>query len=268
LNSSVDLRLSGKVALVTGSSAGIGRQISVRFAREGADIIVNGRNEKAMQDTSQMIEKLGRKAIVVKADVSKSKDVEDMAKQAYDKFGRVDVLVNNAGISGTPYKMIDLPENEWDAVIGTNLRGTWLVSKAVCKRMLKQQPAKDSAVLGKVINISSDAGKAGQPTIGCYSASKAGVIALTQAMARELGPKITVNAICPGYIMTNMYNMDEGMAKAAMLLLSNIHGFGEIPMKRMGVPEDVAGVAAFLASRDSDYVTGQAINVCGGITFQ
>jgi len=268
LNSFVEHRLSGRVALVTGSSAGIGRGISIRFASEGADVIVNGRNEKAMQETSQIIEKLGRKALAVRADISKSKQVEEMAKQAYDRFGRVDVLVNNAGISGTPYKLIDLPENEWDQVMETNLRGTWLVSKAICKRMLKQTPLKNSSVLGKVVNISSDAGKAGQPTIGCYSASKAGVIALTQAMARELGPKITVNAICPGYIMTSMYNMDEGMAKAAMLLLSNIHSFGEIPMKRIGVPEDVAGVAVFLASRDSDYVTGQAINVCGGIIFQ
>jgi NAD(P)-dependent dehydrogenase (short-subunit alcohol dehydrogenase family) len=267
LNGSTEGRLTGRVALVTGSSAGIGRGISIRFASEGANIIINGRNEKGMRETSQTVSRLGRKALVVKADINKSKEVEDMAKQAYDAFGRVDILVNNAGISGTPYKLTDLPENEWDRVMGTNLKGTWLVSKAICKRMLKQQPTKDSAILGKVINISSDAGKVGQPTIGAYSASKAGILALTQAMARELGPKITVNALCPGYIMTNMYNMDEGMAKAAMLLLSNIHSPAEIPMKRIGLPEDVAGVAVFLASRDSDYVTGQAINVCGGISF-
>jgi NAD(P)-dependent dehydrogenase (short-subunit alcohol dehydrogenase family) len=260
-------RLSNRVALVTGSGSGIGRAISVRFASEGAAIVINDVDEKTALETRQMIEKLGKKAIVVKADISKSAEVEAMAKAAYEKFGRVDILVNNAGVSGTPYKLIDLPEKEWDEVMAVNLRGTWLVSKAICKRMLKQEPAKGSTLLGKVINISSIAGKTGEQTIGCYSATKAGIIAVTQAMARELGPKITVNALCPGFILTNIYLNKEEVVMGGARIFENIHTVGEIPMKRIGQPEDVANVATFLASTDSDYMTGQAINICGGIAF-
>jgi NAD(P)-dependent dehydrogenase (short-subunit alcohol dehydrogenase family) len=267
MSRSLEQRLSGRVALVTGCGSGIGRATCVRFASEGAAVVGNDVDEKTALETRQMIEKLGKKAIVIKADISKSNEVEEIAKEAYEKFGRVDILVNNAGVSGTPYKLIDLPEKEWDEVMGVNLRGTWLVSKVICKRMLKQEPAKGSALLGKVINISSIAGKTGQQTIGCYSATKAGIIALTQAMARELGPKITVNAICPGFILTNIYRNSEDLLKAAAKLFSNIHTVGEIPMKRIGQPEDVANVAAFLASTDSDYMTGQAINICGGLEY-
>jgi NAD(P)-dependent dehydrogenase (short-subunit alcohol dehydrogenase family) len=260
-------RLNGQVAIVTGAGSGIGRATSVRFANEGADIVANDVDEKTAEETRLMIDKLGRKAIAIKADISKSNEVEGMAKQAYERFGRVDILVNNAGVSGTPYKLVDLPEKEWDEVMGVNLRGTWLVSKAMCKRMLKQEPIKGSTLLGKVINISSIAGKTGQQTIGCYSATKAGIIAVTQAMARELAPKISVNAICPGFILTNIYRNSEDLVKAAAQLFSNIHNVGEIPMKRIGLPEDVANVAAFLASRDSDYMTGQALNICGGVEY-
>jgi NAD(P)-dependent dehydrogenase (short-subunit alcohol dehydrogenase family) len=267
MSRSLGQRLSGRVALVTGCGSGIGRATCVRFASEGAAIVGNDVDEKTALETRQMIEKLGKKAIVIKADISKSNEVEEIAKEAYEKFGRVDILVNNAGVSGTPYKLIDLPEKEWDEVMGVNLRGTWLVSRVICKRMLKQEQAKGSVLLGKVINISSIAGKTGEQTIGCYSATKAGIIALTQAMARELGPKITVNALCPGFILTNIYRNNEELVKAGAKLFENIHSVGEIPMKRIGQPEDVANVAAFLASTDSDYMTGQAINICGGIAF-
>jgi len=262
MSSFSEQRLSGRVALVTGSGSGIGRAISLRFSSEGANIIANDMNEKTAEETGEMIKKLGRRVLVIKADVSKSNEVTAMTREAYEKFGRVDILVNNAGISGIPYKLIDLPEEEWDHVMGVNLTGTWLVSKAVCKQMQKQEPIKGSELRGKVINISSIAGKNGSPTIGCYAASKAGIISLTQTMALELTPRITVNAICPGFHLTNIYRMNEDLIKAAIILYSP----RPIPLKRIGLADDVANVAAFLASADSDYMTGQAVNVDGGIT--
>jgi 3-oxoacyl-[acyl-carrier protein] reductase len=255
-------KLPGRVALVTGSGSGIGRATSLRLSSEGADIIANDVNKKTAEETGEMIRRLGRRVLVVEADVSKSNEVTAMTKEAYEKFGRIDILVNNAGISGTPYKLIDLPEEEWDHVTGVNLRGTWLVSKAVCKQMVKQDLIKGSELRGKVINIASIAGKNGSPTIGCYAATKAGIISMTQTMSLELAPRITVNAICPGFHLTNIYRMNEDLIKAAIVLYSP----RQIPLKRIGLAEDVANVAAFLASSDSDYMTGQAVNVDGGIT--
>nr|MDO8098798.1 glucose 1-dehydrogenase [Candidatus Njordarchaeota archaeon] len=255
-------RLSGRVALVTGSGSGIGRAISLRLSSEGTDIIANDIDEKTADETGEMIKKLGRRVLVIKADVSKSNEVAAMTREAYEKFARVDVLVNNAGIGGIPYKLIDLPEEEWDHVMGVNIRGTWLLSKAICKQMLKQKPIKGSELRGKVINIASIAGKNGSPTIGCYAATKAGIISLTQTMSLELAPKITVNAICPGFHLTNIYRMNEELIRAAIMLYSP----RPIPLKRIGLADDVANVAAFLASSDSDYMTGQAINVDGGIS--
>nr|MDO8082389.1 SDR family NAD(P)-dependent oxidoreductase [Candidatus Freyarchaeota archaeon] len=255
-------RLSGRAALVTGSGSGIGRAISLRYAREGANIIVNDINLEGANETAKMIKELGRKAMVIKADVSKSAEVEAMVEKAYKDWGRIDILVNNAGISGIPYLIIEEPEPEWDRVMNTNLKGTWLCSKFVALRMLKQEK-KFGPLRGKIINTASIAGKTAFSHIGAYSASKFGVIGLTQVFAKELAPDITVNAICPGFHVTGIYLNSEEVIRESMKQFKS----PEILVGRIGKAEDVAPLATFLASNDSDYMTGQAINIDGGVEF-
>ncbi|MHA1579722.1 MAG: SDR family NAD(P)-dependent oxidoreductase [Candidatus Freyarchaeota archaeon] len=196
-------RLGGRVALITGAGSGVGRAISVRYAKEGADILVNDINLEGANETAKMIRELGRKALVIWADVGNSAEVEAMVEKAYNEWGRIDILVNNAGISRLPYLIIEQTEVEWDRVINTNLKGTWLCSKFVALRMLKQEK-RFGSLRGKIINIASIAGKTALPHIGAYCASKFGVIGLTQVLAKELAPDITVNAICPGFHVTGI----------------------------------------------------------------
>jgi NAD(P)-dependent dehydrogenase (short-subunit alcohol dehydrogenase family) len=255
-------RLGGRVALITGSGSGIGRAISLRYAKEGASIIVNDMNLEGANETASMIKELGRKAMVIKADVGKSAEVEAMVEKAYKDWGRIDILVNNAGISGIPYLLYEEPEDEWDHVMSTNLKGPWLCSKFVALRMLKQEK-KFGCLRGKIINTASIAGKTALPHIGVYSASKFGVIALTQVFAKELAPDITVNALCPGFHVTGIYLNSEDVIRESMKQF-NCPG---ILTGRIGQAEDVAPLAAFLASNDSDYMTGQAINIDGGVEF-
>lgn len=243
--------LTGKVALVTGASRGIGRAIALRLAESGADVVVNyAGSENAAQEVVEQIEAMGRQAIKLKADVSSAQEAEELVKQTIEKFGKIDILVNNAGITRDNLIM-RMKEEEFDQVIATNLKGVFNCVKAVTRPMMKQR-------FGRIINISSVVGVLGNPGQANYVAAKAGVIGLTKATAKELASRgITVNAVAPGFIETDMTDKLAEDTKAFMLK--------QIPLERLGQPDEIAKVVRFLASEDASYMTGQTIHVDGGM---
>jgi len=248
--------LTGKTALVTGASRGIGRGIALALAKAGADIAVNyiGNLEKANQ-TAQEILNLGRKAIVVKADVSKKAEVEAMVNEIVGQMGKIDILVNNAGVlSFVPF--LQLSEEEWDRIVDINLKGQFLVAQTVANQMVKL------GIKGSIINLASIASGQvgiGYPTLTHYCATKGGVVALTEAMAMELGQhNIKVNAIAPGVIDTDMIKD----FKANEQILRGI--LARLAIKRLGTPEDIGAMAVFLASDEAGYCTGATFYVDGG----
>jgi 3-oxoacyl-[acyl-carrier protein] reductase len=247
------MSLSGKAALVTGASRGIGREIALELARQGANLAVNysGSEAKANEVVDE-IKALGREAFAVKCDVSNSAEVADMVKAAIDRFGRLDILVNNAGITKDNLLM-RMKEEEWDDVISINLKGVFLCTKAVTRQMMKQRQ-------GRIINIASIVGVSGNPGQANYVAAKAGVIGLTKTTAKELASRnITVNAIAPGFITTDMTDKLPEEVKTEMLK--------QIPLARFGEPKDIAKVTAFLASDDAAYMTGQTLHIDGGMVM-
>ena len=269
-------KLNGKVVLVTGAArkSGIGRAAALRLAGEGADVVVVGRyrpfelfpeEEKAegwhgLESLVSEIEAKGRQALAITADVTLNQEVSQMVELALSKFGRIDILVNNAGVAHGLIPLVDLDEDRWKEIIAINLTGPFLCSKAVAKSMIERGGG------GKIINISSRAGRQGISGLGAYSASKFGLIGLTQVLALELAPyKINVNAICPGQTTTDMARQDyPGLTwKEIGKRLTEDH-VTHIPLGRLGTPEDVVNVIVFLASSETDYMTGQAINVTGG----
>jgi len=254
--------LLDKIAIVTGASKGIGRAIAIAFAKEGANVVVNYfKSEDDANDVVKEINALGRAAVPVRADVSKIDEVKAMVKRTIDQFGRIDMLVNNAGVS-TMGPLVDLTERDWDYNMDVNAKGVFLCCQAVARHMIGQR-------YGKIINISSAAGKTGARFLSHYCASKFAVIGLTQSLALELAPYgINVNAVCPGYVETDMQSR-ELVWEAKLRGISSEEvkrGYlGSVPLGRLGKPEDVAKIVVFLASAQSDYMTGQAINVTGGI---
>lgn len=245
--------LQGKVALVTGGSRGIGRAIALALAQEGANVLVNyAGNQQAAEEVVKEIESLGRKSISIQANISDSDQVQKMVDQAVQTFGRLDILVNNAGITRDNL-LIRMKEEEWDQVLDTNLKGVFLTSKAAAKPMMKQR-------YGKIINISSVVGVLGNPGQANYVAAKAGVIGLTKTLARELASRnITVNAVAPGFIETDM------TAKLGEEVRKNL--LSQIPLNRLGQPDDIAQVVLFLCSDKSNYITGQTLHVDGGMVM-
>lgn len=243
--------LTGKVALVTGASRGIGRAIALHLAEHGADVAVNyAGSEAAAGEVVAAIEAMGRKAIKLRADVSSYQEAEDLVKQTIEKFGKIDILVNNAGITRDNLIM-RMKEEEFDQVIATNLKGVFNCVKAVTRPMMKQR-------FGRIINISSVVGVLGNPGQANYVAAKAGVIGLTKATAKELSSRgITVNAVAPGFIETDMTDKLSGETREQMLK--------QIPLERLGQPEEIAKVVRFLASDDASYMTGQTLHVDGGM---
>lgn len=245
------MKLEGKAALVTGASRGIGREIAVELAREGASVAVNyaGSEAKALELVDE-IKAMGRDAFAIQADVSNADSVNEMVKQTVEQFGKLDILVNNAGITKDNLLM-RMKESEWDDVININLKGVFLCTKAVTRQMMKQRS-------GRIINISSIVGVSGNPGQANYVAAKSGVIGLTKTTAKELSTRgITVNAIAPGFITTDMTDKLNEEVKAEMLK--------QIPLARFGEPKDIARAAVFLASEDSNYITGQTLHIDGGM---
>jgi 3-oxoacyl-[acyl-carrier protein] reductase len=247
------MSLEGKAALVTGASRGIGREIALELARRGANVAVNyaGSEAKANEVVDE-IKKMGKDAFAIKCNVSNSEEVAAMVKETVDHFGKLDILVNNAGITRDNLLM-RMKEDEWDDVINTNLKGVFLCTKAVTRQMMKQRS-------GKIINIASIVGVCGNPGQANYVAAKAGVIGLTKTSAKELAARnITVNALAPGFISTDMTDKLTEEIKAEMLK--------QIPLARFGDPKDIAKAAAFLASDDSAYITGQTLHIDGGMVM-
>lgn len=247
------MKLQGKNALVTGGSRGIGKAIALELAKQGANVAINftSNEEKALEVVKE-IEGFGVKAVSIKGNVTQTTDVEHMISTFNDHFDTLDILVNNAGVTKDNL-LIRMKEEDWDGVMEVNLKGVFLTTKAVARKMMKQKN-------GKIINLSSVVGVMGNPGQGNYCASKAGVIGFTKSIAKELGGKnITVNAIAPGFIETDMTDVLSDKAKEAML--------GSVPLKRAGKPEDVARLVSFLSSEDADYITGQVIHVDGGMVM-
>jgi 3-oxoacyl-[acyl-carrier protein] reductase len=245
--------LTDKVALVTGGSRGIGRAICLELAAQGAKVVVNyAGSQGAAEETVALIKQNGGDAISVQGDVAASADAEAMVSATIEAFGRIDILVNNAGITRDNLLM-RMKEEDWDAVINTNLKGVFNCTKAVTRPMMKQR-------FGRIINITSVVGIVGNPGQANYVSAKAGVIGLTKSNAKELASRgITVNAVAPGYIETDMTGQLGEEVKTKL--------FETIPLARLGRPEDIANVVAFLSSDKSNYMTGQVLNVDGGMVM-
>ncbi|MFJ8087340.1 3-oxoacyl-[acyl-carrier-protein] reductase [Lysinibacillus sp. NPDC095746] len=246
-------KLEGKVAVVTGASRGIGRAIALKLADEGAKVVVNysGSQAKA-EEVVATIQENGGEAVAVQASVSKTEEVSALMDVAVKTFGSLDILVNNAGITRDNLLM-RMKENEWDDVLDTNLKGVFLCTKAVTRQMMKQRA-------GRIINISSIVGVAGNAGQANYVAAKAGVIGLTKTTAKELASRnILVNAIAPGFIETEMTEQLPEDIKQGMLT--------QIPLAKLGQPEDIAKAVAFLASDDANYMTGQTLHIDGGMVM-
>ena len=245
--------LDGKTALVTGASRGIGRAIAIKLASEGASVAINyAGNAKAAEEVKSIIEAAGGKAMLVQADVSSAESVDAMIKEVVEAFGGIDILVNNAGITRDGLLM-RMKEEDWDAVINTNLKGVFYCTKAVSKLMMKKRA-------GRIVNMASVVGLTGNAGQANYAAAKAGVIGFSKTMAKELASRgITVNMVAPGYIDTDMTAVLSESVRETMV--------SGIPLGRAGTPEDVANAVLFLVSDDASYITGQVINVDGGMVM-
>lgn len=246
------MKLEGKIALVTGGARGIGREIALLFANQGADVAICDVNIETATATQKEIESLGRRALSFQTDVTVLKEVENMMNIVLDNFKHLDILVNNAGITRDNL-LLRMSEEDWDKVIAVNLKGVFNCMKAASRSMLKQRS-------GKIVNIASIIGIMGNAGQANYAASKGGIISLTKSIAKEFASRnICVNAVAPGFIQTSMTDKLTQEQREAML--------ANIPLNRLGVPSDVARACSFLASSDSDYITGQTIVVDGGMSM-
>ncbi|MDP2911887.1 MAG: 3-oxoacyl-[acyl-carrier-protein] reductase [Candidatus Omnitrophota bacterium] len=247
-----ELALESKVAIITGGARGIGREIAMLFAKEGANIAICDVNLEEAQKTAKEIEELGRQSLAFKADVTDLNQIQDMVDKILDKFNKVDILINNAGITKDNL-LLRMSEEDWDKVIAVNLKGTFVCTKIVSRVMLKQR-------FGKMVNLASIIGIMGNAGQANYAASKAGIIGLTKSVAKELASRnICVNAIAPGFIRTDMTaRLPEDVQKKMLSV---------IPLARFGEAKDVADLALFLSSESSSYITGQVIQVDGGMVM-
>lgn len=245
-------QLDGKIALVTGAARGIGQAIALKLAAEGADLALCDVQADWLAETAGKVAALGRRAECIAVDVSKAAQVQAAVEQAEKAFGRIDILVNNAGITRDTF-LVRMSEEDWDQVLDINLKGAFLFTKAAARGMMKQRR-------GAIVNVASIIGLIGNAGQCNYSASKAGLIALTKSVARELASRgIRANAVAPGFIQTRMTDQLTDELKKKML--------DAIPLGRFGQPEDVANVVMYLASDAASYVTGQVLTVCGGMVM-
>jgi 3-oxoacyl-[acyl-carrier protein] reductase len=244
------IMLDGKVALITGGARGIGREIALLFAKHGANIAICDVNPEQSELTAKEIRDLGRECIAFKADVTSLTDVQTMTDKILDKLGKLDILINNAGITKDNL-LLRMSEDDWDKVIAVNLKGCFVCTKVVSKVMLKQR-------FGKIVNVASIIGIMGNMGQANYAASKGGVIAFTKSVAKELAPRgIRVNAVAPGFIKTDMTaKLPEEIQKKMLSV---------IPLGRFGEAKDVAELSLFLSSESSSYLTGQVIQIDGGM---
>ena len=248
----MELLLKGKVALITGAAQGIGRQIALTFAQAGAKVAICDVNLEAAQKTEQELKAFTNHTVSLKADVTDFKAIENLVNIILDKFTKIDILVNNAGITKDNL-LLRLTDSDWDAVLNVNLKGAFNLTKAVSKVMVRQHS-------GKIINIASIIGIIGNAGQANYAASKAGIIALTKTAARELASRnINVNAVAPGFISTAMTDKLSDAVKEKIL--------AQIPLGKLGRPQDVAEACLFLASDLANYITGQTIVVDGGMVM-
>lgn len=285
----MEQRLAGKVAIVTGAGQGIGKGIALRLAREGADIVIAEYNPETAGSAAKDVEALGRRALGYPVDISNVDTVRQMVKDVVAEFGQIDILVNNAGVVQTK-PMLDLSETEWNRVINVNQRGMFFCLQAVATQMIEQIPNEIKAAqvpadimtmkeaaesqpvnttcYGKIVNLSSIAGRRGRPLSTHYAATKAAVINITQSAALALAPyNINVNAICPGIVPTPMWSeidRDRGELFGAKPGEAMTAFINTVPLKRAATAEDIGGAVAFFCSSDADYITGQALNVDGG----
>ncbi|MBM7632555.1 3-oxoacyl-[acyl-carrier-protein] reductase [Geomicrobium sediminis] len=245
------MKLQGKKALVTGASRGIGRAIAIELASLGADVAINySGNQAKAEETKASCEAHGVRAITIQADVSDETQVKEMFKTVTDEFERIDLLINNAGITRDNLVM-RMKSEDWDDVMNTNVKGVFLCSKAASRPMMKQRE-------GVIVNIASVVGSIGNPGQANYVAAKAGVVGLTKTLAKEFASRnIRVNAVAPGFIATEMTDELQDETKSALL--------EQIPLATLGEPEDVARVVSFLCGEDSRYMTGQTLHVDGGM---
>jgi NAD(P)-dependent dehydrogenase (short-subunit alcohol dehydrogenase family) len=256
--------LKDRVAIITGGGSGIGRGVAERFAKEGARTMLVDLNAQGLAETADLVREAGGEAETFEADVSVTAQVEAFFAKTVERFGRVDICVNNAGIGNPPAPIVQMTDEGFDRTVAVNLRGVFLCLRAAGRQMLAQGGG------GRIISVSSQAGKSGFAFLGPYCATKAGVILMTRAMAKEVGASgITVNAVCPGTIDTPLLRgtLDPILEASGQTLehwALNTPGMPPIPLARIGYPRDVANLITFLASDDADYMTGQAINISGG----
>jgi 3-oxoacyl-[acyl-carrier protein] reductase len=242
--------LNGRVAVVTGASQGIGQEAALALARAGSDVVLLARNQEKLQTNAVEIERLGRRALALKADVTVAGEVQAALAQAKETFGKIDILVNNAGVTRDGL-LLRMKREDWDTVININLTGLFICTQAVLSYMLK-------ARYGRIINITSVMGQMGSAGTTNYSAAKAGIIGFTKAVAREVASRhITVNAVAPGFVQTAMTDVLDEKRQQDIL--------GMVPLGRVGTVQDVAASVVFLASEDASYITGHVLNVNGGL---
>ncbi len=255
-------KVDGKVTFLTGSGRGIGRAIAERFAKEGAIMVLTDINEEALSETLELVRKYSPSSISYKLDVTNEKMVQEVVKKVIDAFGRIDILLNNAGVSNMNH-FWELTEEDWDFNMNVNAKGVFFVTKAVAPYMMKEKK-------GKIVTTASMAAKLGAPLLAHYSASKFAVLGFMQAVAKELAPYgINVNSVCPGFVKTSMQDR-EVVWEAKLRGIDDPEKVRKeyidmTPLGRLCYPEDVAKVVLFLASDDANFLTGQAINVTGGV---
>ncbi|MDP6625283.1 MAG: 3-oxoacyl-[acyl-carrier-protein] reductase [Nitrospinota bacterium] len=244
------MSLKGQTAIVTGGARGIGREITLSLAQDGANIVIADLITEQAEETAEEVKKLGCKALICKVDVSRMADVENLVKSTINEFKTLDILINNAGVTRDTL-LIRMKEEDWDFVLKVNLTGTFNCTKSAAKYMMKQRK-------GRIVNIASIVGVMGNAGQANYSASKAGIIGLTKTSARELASRgITVNAVAPGFIDTEMTrSLDETIKQKLK---------DQIPLGKLGMPEDIASCVKFLVSESASYITGQVIHVNGGM---
>jgi meso-butanediol dehydrogenase / (S,S)-butanediol dehydrogenase / diacetyl reductase len=260
-------RFSGKVAFVTGAGSGIGRGISIRLAEEGADIAVCDIDPQNAEGTVNKVKELGQNGIVLACDAGSNKDIEDATLKALNAFNEIHILVNCAGTGDTNMSFEDIDTDLWDRIYSTNVKGPFFLSRIIAMNMIKQK------IKGRIINISSTEGKTNRAGSIAYSSSKHAMIGLTQGLAIQLAPHdINVNTVCPGLIDTPIWHkadkqMDIPLGSMIKMVADTAIENRQLKIPRAGLPGDIAAAVAFLASDDAAYITGQAVNVCGGLEF-